>query len=81
MWHLANFAGGPGRLPAGQSHGRLFMKNTILILQHAIAYCNIRVRLSAVVRRGPPSAVARRPPWPAARRVSPCIICITMLSA
>ena len=31
MQHLATFAGGPGRLPAGLSHGRLFMKNTILI--------------------------------------------------
>jgi hypothetical protein len=30
MWHLATFAGGPGRLPAGLAHGRLFMKNTIL---------------------------------------------------
>ena len=31
MWHLATFAGGPGRLPGGHSRGWLFMKNTIHI--------------------------------------------------
>jgi hypothetical protein len=31
MWHLATFAGGPGRLPGGHSRGWLFMKNTMRI--------------------------------------------------
>ena len=41
---------------------------------HSIAYSSIRPRLPAVPLRGPPcSAVARRPPWPAVRRVLPCV--------
>jgi hypothetical protein len=45
---------------------------------HSMARSMTRVRLSAVPLRGPPgSAVARRPPWPAARRVLTCVYAVS----